>query len=67
MTIFGTFVGIYFQQWLVKRSGGSDRYTVLIMAIAVLAILIASSALAILTILQNSALGIDIFKFQAYC
>ena len=50
MTIVGTFYGMYFQKELVRRSRGSDRYTVLVMAIAVLVILISSSSLTISSI-----------------
>ena len=67
MTIIGTFYGMYFQRELVRRSGGSDRYTVLVMAIAVLVILISSASLTISTIVQKEAEGIDVFEFKSYC
>lgn len=67
MTLLGTFVGIFLQNELRRFAGGSDRYAVLIMALAVLVILFGSSSLTILSIAQNQAQGINVLKFDSYC
>ena len=45
MTVVGTILGMKLQFYIIEKSGGKHKYTVLLMAFAILVILVSSSSL----------------------
>lgn len=67
VTIFGTILGIYGNKILVRKTGGKNSYSVLLLVIVILTILISTVGITIDQIIEKHSLGIPIFESEGYC